>query len=103
GRLHLQGMRPGMSLELTLLFWSLLLLAAHIGVQSTLYRLHHGWRFSWSARDDEGAPDRWTARAEKALRNFLETWPAFIVLVLVVELADRSDALTQWGAHLWFW
>mgnify|MGYP001134287574 CR=1 FL=1 len=92
-----------MSIELTLLLWSLTLLAAYLTVQSTLYRIQHGMRFSWGGRDGEAPPGKWTARAEKALRNFLETYPAFVVLVAVVELADRSDALTVWGAHIWFW
>lgn len=92
-----------MSIELTLLLWSLALMAAYIGAQSTLYRVQKGWRFALTARDSEPAPDKWNARAERALRNFLETYPAFVVLVVVVELAGRSDALTVWGAHLYFW
>lgn len=92
-----------MSIELTLLLWSTTLFGGYIGVQSLLFRMQHGIRFSSSGRDDEPPPDKWNARAEKALRNLLETYPAFVVLVVVVELADRSDALTVWGAHLYFW
>jgi uncharacterized MAPEG superfamily protein len=92
-----------MSTELTLLLWSLALLAANIGVQSTLYRVQKGWWFALTARDSEAPHNKWTGRAGRALRNFLETYPAFVVLVVVVELAGRSDALTVWGAHIYFW
>lgn len=92
-----------MSVELTLLLWSTGLFAAYILVQSTFYRLQHGIWFASGSRDDEAPPNMWTARGNKALRNLLETYPAFVVLVLVVELADRSDAWTTWGAHIYFW
>lgn len=92
-----------MSIELTLLFWSTALLGAYLGVQSLLYRAQHGVMYSATARDDEPPPNIWTARGNKALRNFLETYGVFIALVVVIELADRSDALTVWGAHIWFW
>ena len=92
-----------MSVELTLLVWSTTLFAGYIGVQSILYRLQHGVKFAGSARDDEPPPDRLNARAEKALRNLLETYGVFVALAVAVELSGRSDALTQWGAHLYFW
>jgi uncharacterized MAPEG superfamily protein len=92
-----------MSVELTLLLWSLVIYGLYLGAQSSLYRLRHGVLFAATARDEEAPPDVRLGRAERALKNFLETWPALIILVLVVELARRSDALTLWGAHLWFW
>lgn len=92
-----------MSLELTLLVWSVPLAMAYIGVQSLLYRLQHGVKFAGSARDSETAPDKFNARAEKALRNFLETYGMFIALAVAVELSGTSDGLTQWGAQLYFW
>jgi uncharacterized MAPEG superfamily protein len=91
------------SVELSLLVWSTTLFAAYIGVQSLLYRLQHGMVFSASARDDEPPPDKWNARAEKALRNLIETYAVFVVLCVATELGGRSNGLTQWGAHLYFW
>jgi uncharacterized MAPEG superfamily protein len=92
-----------MSIELTLLLWSTLLLGAYVATQAMLYRIQKGFVYSTTARDDEPPPSIWTARAQKALRNFLETYGAFVALVVVTELTGRSDALTQWGAHIWFW
>ena len=91
-----------MSIELTLLIWSTVVFALYLGAQSTLYRVQHGVRFANTARDNEGPPNLLTARAEKALRNFLETYAVFIALAVATELSGRSDVFTQWGAIIWF-
>ena len=91
-----------MSIELTLLVWSATLFAGYVGVQSILYRLQHGVRFANSARDQEAPPNVWNARAEKALRNLIETYGVFVALAVATELSGRSDGLTQWGAQLYF-
>jgi uncharacterized MAPEG superfamily protein len=92
-----------MSIELTLLIWSAALALAYIVVQSLAYRLDYGFEFANTQRDNERAPNKWAARGNKALRNFLETYGIFIALTVAVELAGRSDGLTQWGAQIWFW
>jgi uncharacterized MAPEG superfamily protein len=92
-----------MSVELTLLLWSTVLLGAYLTTQAMLWRFQKGFVYSATARDDEPPANVMTARGQKALRNFLETYGVFIALVVVIEFAGRSDALTQWGAHIWFW
>lgn len=93
-----------MSIELTYLIWSAVLAFAYLGVQSTLLRVDYGVEYANSQRDREPPPPgKWHARAEKALRNFLETYAIFIAVAVATELSGRSDNLTQWGAHLWFW
>lgn len=92
-----------MSVELTLLVWSAALALAYLIVQSTAYRLDYGIKFAGSQRDGERAPNKWTARGNRALRNFLETYPIFIALAVATELSGRSDGLTQWGSQIWFW
>lgn len=92
-----------MSLELTMLFWSTTLFAGYIGVQSVFYRLDKGVEFANGSRDNEPPSNVWTMRSEKALRNLLETYPVFVALALAIELGGHSDALTQWGVHLYFW
>lgn len=92
-----------MSVELTLLVWSTALLGLYVSTQALLYRMQHGVLYSATARDNEPEPNALTERGRKALRNFLETYAAFIALALATELSGRSDGLTQWGAHIWFW
>lgn len=92
-----------MSIELTLLIWSTTLFGGYIGVQSVLYRMQYGIDFANSARDREAPPNLWNARAEKALRNLIETYGVFVALAVATELSGRSDGFTQWGAQLYFW
>ncbi|WP_417309477.1 MAPEG family protein [Devosia sp.] len=92
-----------MSIELTLLIWSPVLVGLYVLVQSTLYRLQHGIKFAASGRDGEAPPDAMNSRAEKALRNLLETYAVFVALAVATELSGRSDVLTVWGAQLYFW
>jgi uncharacterized MAPEG superfamily protein len=92
-----------MSIELTLLIWSTTLFAGYVGVQSILYRIQHGLLFANGNRDNEAPPNIWNTRAEWALRNLLETYVVFVALAVATELSGRSDALTQWGAQLYFW
>ena len=91
-----------MTLELRLLVWSTTLFGLYIGVQSVLYRMQHGVVFAATGRDNEAQPNAGNARAQKALRNLIETYPVFVALAVATVLADRSDVLTQWGAVLYF-
>lgn len=92
-----------MTIELTLLIWSAVLAMAYVTVQSTAYRLDYGLLHAGSQRDNERAPNKWTTRGNRALRNFLETYGIFIALAVATELSGRSDGLTQWGSQIWFW
>jgi uncharacterized MAPEG superfamily protein len=92
-----------MSVELTLLIWSTTLFGGYIGVQSILYRMQHGVWFAGSGRDDEAPPNVRNARAQKALRNLIETYGVFVALAVAIELSGRSDGFTQWGGHIYFW
>ncbi len=42
-------------------------------------------------------------RLDRALRNFLETFPLFVASLLAVIVTGRSNALTVLGAELYFW
>ena len=57
-----------------------------------------------SPRDEKLEPLRGVAgRLDRALRNFSETFPLFVAVILVAQLTDTHDALTEWGARLYFW
>jgi len=90
-----------MSFELTLLAWSVVLLFVHIALQSILLTRDLGSAYNASPRDEERPLGTAAGRADRALRNFLETWPAFIALALMVAVTESSDWLTQWGAGLY--
>ena len=91
-----------MSTELWLLFWSLPLYGLYLGAQSLIFRWRFGVLYAASARDEELPEGEVLGRAERALRNFQETWPVFISLTLIAHLALPGDPLVYWGALVWF-
>jgi uncharacterized MAPEG superfamily protein len=65
--------------------------------------LQRGYRWTASARDEELPPLTGVAgRLERALGNYLETFPFFAALVLVAQAAGVHTRLTDWGALLYF-
>ena len=57
------------------------------------------------AGNREGLPELtgWAGRAKRAHWNMLERLPLFIALVLIAEIARRTNATTLLGAELFFW
>jgi uncharacterized MAPEG superfamily protein len=91
-----------MTIELTLLLWSVVLYGLYLGAQAGILRLQRGIEFASSARDNAPAESHLEARADRALKNFQETWPVFIILILVAHLSGPGDAFVFWGAIVWF-
>lgn len=61
---------------------------------------------AWNAgnRDDEAAPlGRLAGRAQRASRNFLETFPFFAAALVCAIAMHREGHLAVTGAHLYFW
>jgi uncharacterized MAPEG superfamily protein len=66
--------------------------------------LQRGYRWTASSRVGEVPPLRGVAgRLDRALRNFMETFPLFAAVVLAAHVMDTHNALTEWGARLYFW
>lgn len=89
---------------------SVVLLLAHIAIQGGLSTKELGLRYNLTARDDnKRATGVLAGRAERALRNFLETYPAFIVLAALGLLGPLSKTPTGSietvlvGANVWLW
>ncbi len=91
-----------MTTELSLLFWSLVVYGLYLGAQSIIFRMDFGVEYAATARDEKKPLSALLGRAERALKNFLETYPAFIVLALVANFAAPGDSLVFWGAIVWF-
>ena len=93
-----------MTVELRLLAFSVGLGFVHIVVASHAASLQRGYRWSASSRDERVDPLQGVAgRLDRALRNFLETFPLFAAVVLAADAVGRHNALTEWGAQLYFW
>ena len=92
------------SVELRMLTFSVVLGILQIIAASHAASLQRGYRWTASPRDADVEPLRGVAgRLDRALGNFVETFPLFAAVVLVAHVTDTHDALTEWGARLYFW
>ena len=93
-----------MSVELRMLVFSVVLGIVQIVAASHAASLQRGYRWTASPRDEKVEPLVGVAgRLERTLRNFLETFPLFVAVVVVAQLTGTHDALTEWGSRLYFW
>lgn len=92
-----------MAMELRLLVWSVVLLLVHMAVQGALVMPLRGAVWNAGPRD-EGQPPlgKYPGRAQRALENFKETYPAFIALALALAVTGKTGANGALGAELWF-
>lgn len=81
---------------------SVALLAFHIALQSIAVTLEFGSRWNAGPRDENHRPQgRLAGRAERALRNYLETFPAFGLLALLLIVTGKADGWGLIGAMAW--
>src|SRR5262245_55555231 len=98
------GILSCMTIELVLLAASVVLGIVHIIVVSHLQSWQRGYRWTASSREQSVPPLTGLAgSAERALRNYLETFPFFAASIFVVTVTNTHSWLTVWGAHFYFW
>jgi uncharacterized MAPEG superfamily protein len=93
----------GLPAEIAYLALGVGLVFVHICVQAMLLTRDLGSAYNAGPRDDQKRLGVHGQRAERALRNYLETFPAFVALALAVTVADRADWWTGAGSALYFW
>jgi uncharacterized MAPEG superfamily protein len=87
----------------------MLALSAALGLAQIVLSSHaasfqYGYRWAAGARDHATPPlTGVAARLERALHNFMETFPLFVAAILVANVSDRHSWMTVWGAQLYFW
>ncbi|HZX71777.1 MAG TPA: MAPEG family protein [Rhodanobacter sp.] len=90
--------------ELTWLAWAIVLGLVYVLVAAALGTWQRGLKWNVGNRDGEPKPlTGWAARAQRANRNFLETFALFAAAVLAVVLAHKSGASSALGAQIYFW
>ncbi|WP_266168915.1 MAPEG family protein [Dyella subtropica] len=93
-----------MAIELKMLGWSVVLGLVYVLIAAALSTQQRG--IKWNAGNRDGEPKPLTgiaARADRASRNFLETFAFFAVAVLAVVIAQRNTASTALGAEIYVW
>jgi uncharacterized MAPEG superfamily protein len=93
-----------MTIELKMLAWAIVLGLAQVLIAATLGTQQRGLK--WNAGNRDGDVKSLTgvaARADRASRNFLETFVFFTAAVLAVELAHRNSGSTAMGVQIYFW
>ena len=93
-----------MTTELHILALSIILGIVHLIAASHFISFQYGYRWTASSREQEMPPLKGIAgRVDRALTNFLETFPLFAAAVLTAHVTGRHCALTLWGVHLYSW
>jgi len=93
-----------MTTELEFLTWAVVLGLIYVFLAAGLGTYQRGLKWNVSNRDGELTPlTGAAARASRANRNFLETFPFFAATALAVTLAHVSTPKTGLGAEIYFW
>ena len=93
-----------MTIEIRMLAWAIALGLVHLLIAAALMTRQRGIGWNTGARDGTPAPlTGVAARMDRAMHNFLETFPFFAAAVLAVVATQRGNADTALGAQLYFW
>jgi len=93
-----------MTVELQMLGWSVILGLAYVLVAAALGSRQRGLAWNAGNRDGDVRPlTGAAARADRASKNFLETFPFFAAAALGAVLAHANTPHTALGAELYFW
>lgn len=93
-----------LSTEIVYLAWSVVLLIVHIAIQGGTATAELGLPYNAGPRDQAKQPQsNFAQRANRALRNILETYPAFVALALALAVTGKIGGMGAVGAALWFW
>lgn len=92
-----------MTIELTMLALSAGLGLVQIVLSAQTKNQQLGYRWAAGPRDEPRSLTGVAGRLERALGNFLETFPLFAAAVLIADAADVHNWMTLWGVQLYFW
>ena len=91
-----------MPVELLCLVWSIVLGLVHIFTAVHFKTKQLGVDWNMSARDQQlPALNKVTERLYRAQSNFLETYPFFIIAILVTAITDAYTLYSYWGAIMY--
>jgi uncharacterized MAPEG superfamily protein len=92
-----------MSVEMDLLVWAAALTFVQTLIAAAGANLQVGLPALAGNRENLPQIGGWAGRARRAHRNMLESLILFAILVLVAQIAGKTNAITGLGAQLFFW
>ncbi len=92
-----------MSVEMTLLVWAVALTFVQVVISAAGANLQVGLPALAGNRESVPPLEGWAGRAQRAHRNMLENLVLFVALVLVAQIAGKTNAVTALGAEVFFW
>lgn len=92
-----------MSVELTMLAYSVALLLALIVVQAVSAIQTQGGKTLAGNRDNLKPPSAFEGRTRRTLYNHIEAMAMFAPLVLIAAVSGKSNSMTVLGAQLFFY
>ena len=91
-----------MPAEIVVLALGVALLFAHVSLQAILATIELGAQWNASPRDKRiEVKGPIAGRAERALKNYLETFPALVGLSLALAVLGKTGGLGATGAWIW--
>lgn len=92
----------GMSIEISMLLLATILGMVQLAIAARAGNSQRGLRWNVGARDEEAPPVGPVAgRLERARRNFMETYPFFVAIVLAGAMLDRHNSGTIVGSEIY--
>ena len=91
----------GMTTELTVLAWSVVLLLVHVFSQALTTTAAVGLSYGAGARDQQKDPGVIPSRLKRALVNYNETYVGFVALALALAVTGKSGGIAATGAIVW--
>jgi len=90
-----------MTFELWVLFAATFWGLVHISAASFSFKSQVGNEYTAGSRDEGLQPKGLAGRLNRAQRNFMETYPLFAVLAILLYLSGRAGDLSHWGAWMY--
>jgi len=93
-----------MTIELTMLVWTLILAFVQILLFDFARTSQYGLKWNTGPRDETMPPlSPMAGRLQRAQYNLYETLPLFIGAILVAHSVGRENQITAIGAQVYFW
>lgn len=92
-----------MPIEMKMLVWTAALAVLQTLIAVTGAMLQIGLPPLVGNREKSPECTGWAGRAQRAHRNLLESFAVFAAVVLVAQIAGKTNAATALGAQMFFW